>query len=194
MPSPQKTPNPPPPAPPPPPPSLVPSSLHAAGPKPPLVASVQPAGAFLVELLIYNGSPFKDHWAYWIRSHTDPDVGVLIHATGDVRNGFTFEVKRNHDFRATGNVPSKRIPLQWVDGKYFNETAMLNNGKRKIDHTPVCGFESSAYKITPPSKTLNDKVNTTINFPKFMIRPPFMGLEDSIARPNYHAHVFDPRS
>ncbi|CAM1503389.1 Fc.00g081650.m01.CDS01 [Cosmosporella sp. VM-42] len=166
MPSPKKIPNPPPPAPPPPPPSsFIQNAPNAAAPKPPSVASKQPPGAFLVELLIYNGSPFKDHWAYWVRSHIDPDVGVLIHATGDVRNGFTFEVKRNHDFRATGNVPSKRVPLQWVDRRYFDESAMLNNGKRKIDYNPVCGFESSAYKITPPGKTLNDKVNTTTNFP-----------------------------
>ncbi|KAH8647524.1 hypothetical protein BGZ61DRAFT_549343 [Ilyonectria robusta] len=112
MPSPRRTPNPPAPLPPPLPPSFGQNAPNAAAPKPPVVASIHPAGAFLVELLIYNGSPFKDHWAYWVRSHTDPDIGVLIYAMGNVINSFIFEIKRNHDFRATGNVLSKQIPLQ----------------------------------------------------------------------------------
>ncbi|EJP61045.1 uncharacterized protein BBA_10004 [Beauveria bassiana ARSEF 2860] len=148
-------------APPPPPPPPAPSGSRrsAAGdpvlPKPPSVSLKGPAGAFLVELLIYNGSPFKDHWAYWICSHHDLETGVLVHATGDVRNGFQFEIKRSHDFRATGNRPSKRIPLQWVDGEYFNEAAMFNHGIRKIDTLPVCAFEASLHKIEAPGKTLN---------------------------------------
>lgn len=108
-----------------------------------------------------------DHWAYWICSHHDPETGVLIHATGDVRNGFQFEIKRSHDFRATGNRPSKRIPLQWVDGKYFNEAAMFNHGIRKIDTLPVCAFEASLHKIEAPGKTLNtvdDKVSLQIRY------------------------------
>lgn len=33
-------------------------------PKLPEVPAVGPTGAFMVELLIFNGYPFKDHWAY----------------------------------------------------------------------------------------------------------------------------------
>ncbi|KAG9229470.1 hypothetical protein BJ875DRAFT_474749 [Amylocarpus encephaloides] len=151
------------PPPPPPPPAVKKAPTPPPSPQPPVVASTGSAGAFMVELLIYNGSPFKDHWAYWVRSHANPDIGVLIHATGDVKNGFNFEVKRSHDFHATGNRPTMRIPLQWVDAKYFNEKAMLNDGKRKIDNAPVCDFEASAYKIKAPGKTLNvanDKVTS----------------------------------
>lgn len=147
------------PAPPPPPPTSSGSRRPVTGvlgqPKPPSVSLNGPTGAFLVELLIYNGSPFKDHWAFWVCSNRDPELGVLVHATGDVRNGFQFEIKRSHDFRATGNRPSKRIPLQWVDGRYFNETAMFNHGVRKIDTVPVCAFEASLHKIKAPGKSLN---------------------------------------
>ena len=130
------------------------------------MAVAGPAGAFLVELLIYNGRPFKDYWAYFVRSHANPEIGVLINAAGDVRNGFQFEVKRSHDFNATGNFP-KRIPLQWVDAKYFDEKAMLNDGKRKVDHEPVCGFEASAHKAEAPKKSLNaveDVVSFQLDF------------------------------
>ncbi|KAK1671886.1 hypothetical protein BDP55DRAFT_285122 [Colletotrichum godetiae] len=105
--------------------------------------------------MIYNGSPFKDHWAYLVRSHTEDGIGVKIHATGDVRNGFKFEVKRSHDLASTPDIPNKRAPLQWVDAKHFDEGVMLNWGVEKIDERPVCGFEASAYQAKAPGKTLN---------------------------------------
>jgi hypothetical protein len=113
----------------------------------------------MVELLAYSGGNHNDHWAFFVRSHDNPDFGVMIHATGDVMNGFTLEIKRCHDFQATGNYPTKRIPLQWVDAQYFDENAMFNNGIRKVDHHPVCRFESSAFQIGPPAKCLNTAAN-----------------------------------
>ncbi|KAF4212692.1 hypothetical protein CNMCM8980_000785 [Aspergillus fumigatiaffinis] len=104
------------PPPPPPPPSADRASTLTTVPHPPTVTARSPPRAFLVELLIYNGHPFKDHWAYWVRSRVSPDLGVMIHATRDVRNRFKFKIKRSHDFRTTQNPPTKRIPLQWVDG------------------------------------------------------------------------------
>ncbi|KAJ5179978.1 hypothetical protein N7492_003188 [Penicillium capsulatum] len=73
-----------------------------------------PAGHSLVELLIYNGAPFKEHWAYWIRSRDNTDVGVMLEAAGDVMNGFRFEINRALDLTQTTPVPFKRVPLQWV--------------------------------------------------------------------------------
>ncbi|KAJ9204631.1 hypothetical protein DTO164E3_1806 [Paecilomyces variotii] len=147
-------------APPPPPPpqgvitkkTAAPSSIP---PEQPLVPPTGPTGAFLVELLIYNGAPFKDHWAYYVGSHDEPDIGVKIHATGDVRNGFKFEVKRSENLRTSEDVPTKRIPLQWVDEKYFDKEGMFNNGVYKIDDRPGCGFEASVYKVKAPEKSLN---------------------------------------
>lgn len=109
----------------------------------------------MVELLIWNGSPFKDHWAYFVGSHADPNIGVKIHATGNVRSGFEFEIKRSENLQTTDDIPSTRVPLQWVDAKYFEEKAMFNDGEYKIDHMPVCGFERSAYEIKAPGKILN---------------------------------------
>ncbi|KAH7319620.1 hypothetical protein B0I35DRAFT_477956 [Stachybotrys elegans] len=142
------------PPPPPPPPSFG-SAASSKRPQPPLVPPQGPPGAFLVELVVYNGSPFKDHWAYFVRSRQNAQVGVLVHATGDVRNGFRLEYKRMLDFDVTASKPTSRIPLQWVEGQYFNERAMLNNGVYKSDNRPVCRFEESASKIAAPGKSLN---------------------------------------
>lgn len=142
--------------PPPPPPSAVKAAATPPAPKPPVVASTGPAGAFLVEFLMYNGAPFKDHWAYFVCSRAGLNKGVVIHATGDVMKGFEFEIKRSHDFAAISDFPMKRIPLQWVDARYFDEKAMMNNGSPKLDDMPVCGFEASAHKVKAPAKSLNE--------------------------------------
>ncbi|KND94709.1 hypothetical protein TOPH_00023 [Tolypocladium ophioglossoides CBS 100239] len=141
--------------PPPPPPPAFKGAAPRPAPKPPTVAARGPAGAFLVELFVYNGSPFKDHWAYFVRSNDQSSKGVRVHATGDVRNSFKLEMERMLDVLATDNPPTTRIPLQWVDAQYFDERAMFNSGNYKVDSVPVCRFEASAHKVKAPGKSLN---------------------------------------
>ncbi|PYI09397.1 hypothetical protein BO78DRAFT_438000 [Aspergillus sclerotiicarbonarius CBS 121057] len=142
--------------PPPPPPSTIPTdSTSPPTLKPPNISPTPSPGPLLLELHIFNGHPFKDHWAYWIPSTTDPNIGVKIHATGDVRNGFIFEIKRSHDLRTSPDIPTKRVLLQWLDAQYVNEKEMFNDGVEKIDYSPLCGFEESAYRVKAPGKTLN---------------------------------------
>lgn len=143
---------------PPAPPPLPPPAAPANRPTEPALPHVEregPAGAFLLELIVANGYPFKDHWSYFLRSHQHPDVGVVLHATGEVANGFRFEVKRSFDFREPGNRPSKRIPLQWIEARHCDEARMLNGGMLMFDDMPVCGFEESVHKVPAPGKTLN---------------------------------------
>ncbi|ODA77341.1 hypothetical protein RJ55_06969 [Drechmeria coniospora] len=144
-----------PPPPPPPPPASMPPPPRPSAPKAPIVAPKGPEGAFRVELLVFNGHPFKDHWSYWVRSHRDHDIGVLINATGDVRSGFQFEIKRNYNVKESSRAPMERIPLQWIDSKYFDEKATFSNGVPKEDCVPVCAFEVSVHRIKVPGKTLN---------------------------------------
>lgn len=137
-----------------PPTTTIPAPAPAA--KPPIVSPTGPPGAFLVELLIYNGAPFKDHWAYFVRSHADPGIGTRIHAMGDVRSGFEFQINRQHDLRDPGNSPTNRVPLQWVDAKYFDyEEGVLDDRESRDNNVPLCGFEASAYKAKVPEKSLN---------------------------------------
>lgn len=76
-------------------------------------------------------------------------------AAGDVRSGFEFQIRRSLDLFDSSNQPWKRVPLQWVDGKHFDRTKMLNGGEFKVDTVPVCGFEASAHKVEVPEKSLN---------------------------------------
>lgn len=82
-------------------------------------------------------------------------MGVVLHATGDMRNSFTLEIKRSHDLESTLSQPMKRISLQWVDARHFDVEARPNYGKHEIDDKPVCGFEASAQKAKAPGETLN---------------------------------------
>ncbi|KAK4095435.1 hypothetical protein Purlil1_231 [Purpureocillium lilacinum] len=141
--------------PPPPPPPAFESVAPRPTPRPPTVPPDGPAGAFQVQLFVFNASPFKDHWAYFVRSNARHTQGVVLHATGDVNNGFRLEFKRLHDLDTADEVPSEIIPLQWVDAQYFDESAMLNNGNPVIDTVPACAFEVSACKVKAPGKSLN---------------------------------------
>ncbi|KAL3963196.1 hypothetical protein ACCO45_000200 [Purpureocillium lilacinum] len=140
---------------PPPPPPAFESVAPRPTPRPPTVPPDGPAGAFQVQLFVFNASPFKDHWAYFVRSNARHTQGVVLHATGDVNNGFRLEFKRLHDLDTADEVPSEIIPLQWVDAQYFDESAMLNNGNPVIDTVPACAFEVSACKVKAPGKSLN---------------------------------------
>jgi hypothetical protein len=96
-----------------------------------------------------------DHWAYWISKDSETDIGVVIHATGDVRNGFRLEIKRSHDLCAPGNKPTTKTPLQWIDRKYIDDGKMLNHGIPIKDYSPVSEIEKSLFQVKAPGKTLN---------------------------------------
>ncbi|EJT82177.1 hypothetical protein GGTG_02151 [Gaeumannomyces tritici R3-111a-1] len=150
-----------PPPPPPPPPSTSRNAAPpTAAPQPPAVASSGPPGSLLVKLLIFNGHPFKNHWAYFVPFARGVGVGVLMHAAGDVRTGFEFQIRWRHNFDLTGGRPMERIPLQWIDPRFLDEAAMFGHGSHKIDSTPVCLFEASAAKIQVPEKSLNSVADT----------------------------------
>ncbi|KGQ05001.1 hypothetical protein BBAD15_g9753 [Beauveria bassiana D1-5] len=112
----------------------VPAANHQPEPTPPTVALAprEPPDALLLELITANGYPFKDHWSYFVRSRRHPDVGVVIHATGDVANGFRLEA---HPATVAGG--------------------MLNYGQLKFDTVPVGALEESLFKVKAPGKTLN---------------------------------------
>lgn len=122
----------------------------------PAVPPAGPPSSVLVHLLIYNGYPFKDHWAYFAQSRQHKHIGVKIHATGNVRTGFIFEVKRNHNLEATEDIPTKVVPLQWADGALFDEAAISGDDEKEevIENTPVGEFEEALHKVDVPGKSL----------------------------------------
>ncbi|CRG88448.1 cyclopropane-fatty-acyl-phospholipid synthase [Talaromyces islandicus] len=105
----------------------------------PPITAAHPEGAFLMHLITFTGSPSMDHWAYWISIDSETDIGVVIHATADVRNGFQLGIKRSRDLGAPANKPTTKTSPQW------------------IDHN---GIEKSLCKVKAPVKTL-DSVEET---------------------------------
>jgi hypothetical protein len=115
----------------------------------------------LLELLVYNGAPFNDHWAYLLRSSHDSNIGVYIDAQGDVRNGFDLQVKRQHDVSQESPQPSSRIPLQWIEGRFANEqTIPVGEDGTGYQLKPISEFERSVLKVKAPTKTLNAVAQT----------------------------------
>jgi hypothetical protein len=119
------------------------------------VAASGPSGSLLVSLAIFNGHPFKDHWAYFVRKTKTDLKGIMLHAQGDVVNGFTFEIKRNIDFNQTSRRP-RLVDLAWVASAQFN-SAMWNNNVYKVEKpgVPICPFEVTAHSAPVPAATLN---------------------------------------
>ncbi|KAF4442008.1 hypothetical protein FALBO_17308 [Fusarium albosuccineum] len=129
----------------------------------PVVAAKGPEGALLVELIIYNGDPVRDSWAYFIRSSSQPSVGVVIHAPGDV-----IEIRRHYNLAVASPVPVARIPLQWVDSRYIDEKVMLNDGNYKMEDTPVCVFEATVHRIKPVGvSSSTDEKNVSLSSQAF---------------------------
>ncbi|TGO37807.1 hypothetical protein BHYA_0088g00030 [Botrytis hyacinthi] len=155
-----------PPPPPPPPPPPIFSKPFTPAKLPPTLSPLplRPPNTFLIELLIYNGHPYKDHWAYFIRSPSHTSIGVRLHATGDVRNGFRFEIQQEYNLYTTEDIPTKRIPLQWVDGgKTLDEEGRGVDVGEDLDvyRRTVCAFEKIVRKAEVPAKTLNSVVDET---------------------------------
>ncbi|OJJ87488.1 uncharacterized protein ASPGLDRAFT_23488 [Aspergillus glaucus CBS 516.65] len=115
-------------------------------PPPPPLPPAAPPGTYLVTLLIY-----PNHWAYYIPSFTHPNLGVLLHTIGgDTKTGFKFSIQRSYDLSLPENQnppPTHRIPLQWVDERWFDEERMLNGGVCVEDWEPVCGFEGVVGRV-----------------------------------------------
>src|SRR5467141_2023776 len=69
----------------------------------------------MIELLIFKGYPFKDHRAC---ARSTVAHQTLTHATGDVRNGFKFEVRglelpnmESSSYSIRGRIESNRIEI-----------------------------------------------------------------------------------
>lgn len=123
----------------------------------PRVALDGPAGSLLLELLTYNGAPFHDHWAFFlVRSGSSGD---RIHAKGDVRVGFEFQIEKGHNIRDTSDLPSKRTPLQWIEAKY-----LAVEGQENGDGRPGSQFEECVREVEVPTKSLVS-IDEAVSFP-----------------------------
>lgn len=119
-----------------------------------------PSNSVLVSLLIYNGWPFADHWEYFVGSPNSPDVGVVVQAAGDVREGFWLEIKRGWDlslFDGQRQV-EKKVPLGWILQELVQplDEVFRKDAEPVIQQQPKCELERALFKVTAPEKTLRD--------------------------------------
>ncbi|KAI9706816.1 MAG: hypothetical protein M1820_004787 [Bogoriella megaspora] len=106
----------------------------------------------ILNLIVYSSPLFNSHWAFWITSETNPRSGRVIHATGDLLNGFKFEIKRNYklddESRAyqivplgeiSGNVPEPEIPSEIGTEETVIEISPRDRLERLMKEVPVPG-------------------------------------------------------
>ncbi|KAL2116119.1 hypothetical protein VTJ04DRAFT_10374 [Mycothermus thermophilus] len=153
----------------------------------PSIPATGPPNTLLLSLLVYNGYPFCDHWEYFISAAppappvaesestaTSPDdesshpsdVGTILQAKGNVRNGFVLEAKRGWDISRPENRPDRRVRLGWVDRGLLEpvEVSLFGKGLGSGEGDPVveenceaiCGFEKIVFRVPAPEKTLRD--------------------------------------
>jgi len=84
-----------------------------------------------------------------------------------MRHGFEFQAKQNFDLKMTVNLP-EQIRLAWIDGKYINERAMLNDGKYQKHNIPVTEFERILCAADPPGPIANPE---HIMVSQFLLNP-----------------------
>lgn len=86
----------------------------------------------------------------------------MITAAGNVRTGFTLEIKRAWDSSREGNKPDGRVPLGWLGEQYFVQVGSGDGdgdgqgvgGSRDDEEGPLCQFERALFRVPAPEKTL----------------------------------------
>jgi hypothetical protein len=105
-----------------------------------------------VYLIIYNSPLFPAHWGLWVpQKDGDQNIGKLIHATGDARNGFQVAFKRNYDLGTTSRS-YQLLPLAEVADQHVVD--VKGDGKKGTDTTAHDYLEQVALSIPAPGRSL----------------------------------------
>lgn len=104
-----------------------------------------------IYLIVYNSRLFPAHWALWIPSLSEPDIGKRIHAEGDALTGFQIYFERNYDISTTARA-HQAIPLAQVLDHYVVD--VTGDGTCSRDQTAHDRIEQVALGIPPPGASL----------------------------------------
>lgn len=118
-----------------------------------------------IYLIVYHSPMFPAHWAFWIPSISDPQVGKKIHVTGDSFRGFQHEFQRNYYPSTTGRTHSL-ILLASVEDQFVKDVP--GNREFSVDTDAADDIEKKALEIPAPGKSLRsatstDKVSVSVN-------------------------------
>ncbi|KAF2183762.1 hypothetical protein K469DRAFT_751460 [Zopfia rhizophila CBS 207.26] len=114
-----------------------------------------PPGYRSVYILSYRTGPLnKSHWALWyprgdaVQGFGRVPQGTIVHATGDVRQGFILEFKR-------GNYGPKSNRFPWhAELGQIAEQYLTDGPDRGNDATPYNTLEQIAQSVPTPGKSL----------------------------------------
>lgn len=118
---------------------------------PPARQASQNGNARPVYLIVYNSPLFAAHWSLFIPQLGSDTLGKLIHVTGDVREGFQHQFKRNYDLSETTHG-YQRIALPSVAANHIVD--VRGNGQRSSDTTPHDDLERIALEVPAPGPSL----------------------------------------
>ncbi|OCH95599.1 hypothetical protein OBBRIDRAFT_720454, partial [Obba rivulosa] len=91
------------------------------------------------------------HWGLGVPIAADPDIGKVIHVTGDALSGFTLEFKRNYRLSSTARAQSIHL-IATVDDSIVVDVP--GDGSFSIDQDAADQLERKASSIPAPGKSL----------------------------------------
>ncbi|KAF2438885.1 hypothetical protein P171DRAFT_423329 [Karstenula rhodostoma CBS 690.94] len=103
-----------------------------------------------IYLAVFSNGSKPAHWAIWLPSPKNHEVGKLVHVTGNPATGFYLEFKRNYDFSTTYRG-YRILALAQVNDQFVKDTTELE-GK---DTTARDRLESTATVVPPPGRSAN---------------------------------------
>ncbi|KAI0418960.1 hypothetical protein F5X98DRAFT_97036 [Xylaria grammica] len=104
-----------------------------------------------IYLIVYKSPLFPAHWALWVPSAADANVGKRIHAEGDAAAGFRLSFDRNYDIREESR---KHEVLAVGDVRADLLIDTPGNGVNGADSEPQDAVETVAARVPPPGPSL----------------------------------------
>jgi hypothetical protein len=109
-----------------------------------------------VYLIVYRSRVFPAHWSLWIPSdrisQNQVAIGKIIHVTGDSRQGFVHEFKRNYELDGTGRAYGI-LPFGSVS-ESTDVVDVVGNEEFSTDNVASDIIEEYALAVPAPEKSL----------------------------------------
>ncbi|KAI0111285.1 hypothetical protein GGR51DRAFT_72408 [Nemania sp. FL0031] len=104
-----------------------------------------------ISLIIYKSPFFPAHWAMWVPSEANQDIGKRIHIEGDVANGFKLSFNRNYNIKEDSRK-KEVLRLAEVGADLIADTP--GNGLDSVDTESKDEVERVAADVPPPGPSL----------------------------------------
>ena len=93
----------------------------------------------------------RAHFAIFIPSAADPQIGTVINVVGAPMIGYLLEFKRNY-VPASDQQHHTATPIGQINSENLVDSS---NGQESVDSTPIGNVEIVAARVTPPRVSQN---------------------------------------